>query len=55
MAVLPLVVLLEEYYPDQPDQAGTRREDAHDGGATLDLLVEPLERVRAAQLAVAEL
>jgi hypothetical protein len=50
-SILPLVVLLGEDHPDEPDEAGPGREDADDRGPPLDLLVEPLERVRAADRA----
>ncbi len=50
-AVLPLVVLLGEDHPDQADHARPGREDPDDRGPALDLLVEPLERVGAPDLA----
>ena len=47
---LPLVVLLEQDGADQPDDGRLVREDADDIGPPLDLLVQPLQRVRAVQL-----
>ena len=40
----PVVVLLEEDGADEADHGGVVGKDAHDVGATLDLLVDPLER-----------
>lgn len=48
---LPLVVLLGENGPDQTDEAGSVGEDAHHRCPALDLLVESLQRVGAADLA----
>jgi len=47
---LPLVVLLQEHGADEADGAGLVGEDADDGAAPLDLLVEPFERVGRVQL-----
>src|SRR5438309_4560162 len=44
---LPLIVLLEQYRADQPNDGGLIGEDTDDVGAPLDLLIEPLERVGA--------
>lgn len=46
----PLVVLLEEQGADEPGNGGLIGEDADDVAAPLDLLVEPFERVGAAEL-----
>jgi hypothetical protein len=46
----PLVVLLEAEHADEPDQRAVVGEDADHVGAPADLLVEALERVRAAEL-----
>jgi hypothetical protein len=48
---LPLIVLLEQYRADQPDDRGLIGEDANDVGAALDFLVEPFERIGAMQFA----
>ncbi len=50
--VLPLVILLGEDHAHQADEAGPGGEDAHHRGAALDLLVQTLERVRAAEVIV---
>ncbi len=39
---LPLIVLLEEKRPDEPDDRRIVREDADDVGSPLDLRVETL-------------
>jgi hypothetical protein len=44
------VVLLGEQRADEADHGGVVREDPDDVGAPADLLVDPLERVRAAEL-----
>jgi hypothetical protein len=44
------VVLLDAEHADEPDQRAVVGEDADDVCASADLLVEALERVRAAQL-----
>src|SRR6266513_572252 len=44
---LPVIVLLEQYRTDQPNDGGLIGEDADDVGAPLDLFVEPLERIGA--------
>jgi len=49
--VLPLVVLLGVDHPDEADDRGPVAEDPDDRGAALDLLVQPLEWVRAPDLA----
>src|SRR4051812_27888721 len=43
----PLVVLLREQGPEQPDHGSTIREDAHHRAAPLELFVEPLDGVIA--------
>jgi hypothetical protein len=48
---LPFIVLLEQYRANQPNDRGSIGEDADDVGASLDLFVEPLERVCAVQCA----
>ena len=47
----PVVVLLGEHGADEADDGGVVGEDLHDVGASLDLLVEPLERVVRPDLA----
>ena len=42
---LPLVILFEEHGADETDDAVLVGEDADDIGASLDLLVQPLERI----------
>src|SRR6266508_3237098 len=43
----PLVMLLGEHHPDESDHRGPVGEDAHNVGATADLLVQPLLGVDA--------
>src|SRR6266566_7420930 len=45
----PIVVLLEQQRPDQPHDAGLIGEDTDDIRPALDLLVEPLQRVRGVE------
>ena len=51
VAGLPFVVDVGEHGADEADHGGFVGEDAHDAGAALDFLVEPLERVRRPDLA----
>jgi hypothetical protein len=46
----PLVVLLDDDAGGEPDQGSVVGEDADDVGAAADLAVDPLERVRRAEL-----
>src|SRR5215203_3690825 len=48
---LPLVVGLQQHGADQADDGALVREDADDVGASFDLLVQPLERICAVDLA----
>ena len=46
----PLVILLEQQGTSEPQERGVVGKDPDDVGAAADLAVDPLERVRAAQL-----
>jgi hypothetical protein len=46
----PLVTLLQQHGTDKPGDGAVVREDAHDIRASLDLGVQPLERVGAVDL-----
>ena len=48
----PLVVLLQQDRPHEPNHRGGIREDADDVRPPFDLLVEAFERVRAVQLSL---
>jgi hypothetical protein len=52
---LPLIVVLEQYRADQPDDRGFVGEDPDDVGTALDFLIEAFQRVGAVQFAAVRL